>query len=75
MILKDIETENDIILDYGLILGTIVPPKERKPKVEDNDHYSEKQKEEKSEIENQRLIEEPEKNTLVDIPQTYFTDA
>ncbi len=69
VILKDIETENDIILDYGLY-GTIVPPKERKPKVEDNDHYSEKQKEEKSEIENQRLIEEPEKNTLVDIPQT-----
>jgi hypothetical protein len=69
VILKDIETENDIILDYGLY-GTIVPPKERKSKVEDNDHYSEKQKEEKSEVENQRLIEEQEKNKLAYIPQT-----
>jgi len=69
VILKDIETENDIILDYGLY-GNIVPPKERKTKVEDNDHYSEKQKEEKSEIRNQRLIEEQEKNKLAYIPQT-----
>ena len=69
VILKDIETENDIILDYGLS-GAIVPPKERKPKVEDDEHDSEKKKEEKSEVENQRLIEEPEKNKLAYIPQT-----
>ena len=34
--LKDIGTEDEIILDYELS-GTIVPPTESKPKVEDNE--------------------------------------
>lgn len=35
VILKDIENSNNIILEYGLS-GTIIPPKERKQKTEDN---------------------------------------
>jgi hypothetical protein len=67
--LKDKETEKDIILGYDLS-GNIVPPKERKPKAEDNDRYSEIQKEQKVEVENQRLVEEQEKNKLAYISQT-----
>ena len=62
VVLKDKETENDIILGYGLS-GSIVPPKERKPKAEDNDHYSEKQKEEKSELKISVLLRNKKKTS------------
>lgn len=35
VILKDIESSNNIVLEHGLS-GTIIPPKERKQKAEDN---------------------------------------
>jgi hypothetical protein len=69
VVLKDKETEKDIILGYGLS-GSVVPPKERKPKAEDNDHYSGIQKEDKIEVNNQRLLEERNENQLAYIPQT-----
>ena len=69
VILKDKEIEKEIILGYSFS-GNIVPPKDRKPKAEENDQYSEQQKEKKIENTNQQLIEGPEKNKLAYIPQS-----
>jgi len=56
-------TEDASIKEYIALSGSFISSKERKPD-------SEKQKEEKSAVENQRLTEEQEKNKLAYIPQT-----